>query len=155
MALSRNSLDIKFSPGISNFFVSCNNFDNFFHFIYFFKPSTRSQKPFFALMPKSIYHDHHHHHHHLNHLTCYIAGLLHQCIYPGMVVFCLFVYKVNPWHFNGIAIHVIWNILTMKICFEEFIPRVQLTMHVVSISFYRVSCQPLKQLWLSHIQIFL
>ena len=47
-----------------------------------------------------------------------------------MVVFTLFVYKVNLEHCCCIEMHVIWNVLAMKICPNAFFPRFQLTMPV-------------------------
>ena len=87
--LSSYLIIIQFQPGIFKSFASCNIFDNVFLLIYFsvtlnwitkicllkvqyFENTTDLVMLLFAL---------HIHHHHLKHLTCSIAGFLHQCIY--------------------------------------------------------------------------
>ena len=57
-------------------------------------------------------------------------------IYFRMIIFALFVDKINLQHSRCIAIHVIWNILTMKICLYAFFPSFQLTVDVLAFSFY-------------------
>ena len=39
-------------------------------------------------------------------------------IYLGMIILTLFVYKINLQHSCCVALHVIWDILTMKICLQ-------------------------------------
>ena len=135
MAFLRSSLVIIFQGVMFNFFASCNNFNNVL--IYFScNPLIRLQKICFLkytthlfMPPQKILH------HHLNHSTCYTAGFLHQCVHTfrntsGMVVFTLFAYRVNLKHCYCIAIHAIWNNLTMDIHLNVFFPCFQLTMHL-------------------------
>ena len=105
-------------------------------FIISFATPGRLQKYFdLYFTPQKI-----HHHHITQHATlllfCIGVFTLFN-IHLRMIIFALFVDRINLSHCCCTAIHAVWNILTMKICFYVFFPRFQLTIDVPPFSFYR------------------
>ena len=121
MALWRSSLDIRFRRGTFHSFACSNNFVNV---IIYFYCNPQLGYNFFLYTCSCL----------LLHLKIYIiiwttqlATLLSFCIivftlfniYLEMVVFTLFVHRVNLQHCCCITIFVIWSILTLKIRLKD------------------------------------
>ena len=145
MAFWKSFLDSTFRLAISNSFASCNNFDNvliYFScnpwlgyketvFLNYFISVTRNaylyrlKTSFFIIGITQ----------HITMLTFCISVFTLLDIYLRMIIFTLFVYRINLQHCCCIAIHVVWKILTMKIRLNMPFPRFQLIMDVFVFSF--------------------
>ena len=75
-------------------------------------------------------------------------------VYFRLLIFTLFVSRVNLENCCCFAIHVTWNMFTMEISLDMFFSCFQLTMHVFNFSFYRLCCQLFRQLLLNLILVF-
>ena len=126
---------IQFLRSIFNFFASSNRVALFISY-YFFVTQGRLQKSFkppFLHLKKSII------------MTQHVV-LIVFCIgvftlfnnYLRMIIFNLFVDIINLEHNLCIAIYIIRNILTMKICLYAFFPRFQFSIDVPVPSFYQI-----------------